>query len=130
MDPMPLVTDEIEAGAEFLRRLDALRPVTTACWLREDDESESYLNVSLEGLTEGTVKSSYDLVRRAVNDMKERYFDPFRVRLITPDDPVAKSVADIYRRYPGRTPSRWDAGGFGGLPATELYIYPPLHVVV
>ena len=34
MDTSPLVMEEVDAGAAFLERLHAYRPVKAACWLR------------------------------------------------------------------------------------------------
>jgi hypothetical protein len=40
MATSPLVMEEIDAGEEFLRRLDAYRPAKAACWLREAENEE------------------------------------------------------------------------------------------
>jgi hypothetical protein len=126
MDPSPLVTDEIDAGAEFLQRLHASRPVTAACWLREADDEERYLYAAIDGLTVDNSGAAYVEVLRIANAMKDHYIDPFRVKLIGPDHPVAQAVRDVYLRYPGRIPTRFPGRVFAGGTAAEVYIYPPV----
>jgi hypothetical protein len=123
MDTSPLVMDEIDAGAEFLKQLHAYQPVKAACWLREGEDEERYLYVALEGLTEDNFDVAYGEVLRITAAMKEHYLDPFRVKLISKSDPVARAVMDIYRRFPGRIPTRFNGRVFGERAVAEIYIY-------
>jgi len=118
--------DEIDAGREFLKRLDAYRPVMAACWLREEENEERYLHVALDGLTDENTGSAYREVLRVTQEMKDHYMDPFRVKLITQDNPVAKAVMEMYRQYPGRIPSRFNGRIFSGMTVVEAYIYPQI----
>lgn len=127
MDPSPLVMDEIDAGAEFIKRLNAYRPVKAACWLRKSEDEERYLYVALDGLTDKNADSAYGEVLRIAGEMKDRYIDPFRVKVISTDHPVAKAILDIYRRYPGRIPTRYNGHAFGGTGVAEVYIYPEVE---
>lgn len=125
MGTSSLVVDEIDAGAEFLRRLNPYRPVVAACWLHEDVSQERYLHVALDGLTTENSDAAYLEVARIADEMTDYYIDPFRVKLIRPDQPVAKAVLGVYRRYPGRVPPRSDGSVFAD--AVEVYIYPPVQ---
>jgi hypothetical protein len=127
MDPAPLVADEIEAGSAFLRELNRMRRVVAACWLREDEESERYLNVAVEGGAGKTVDDAYDDVRIAVDRIEDHYIDPFRVKIIGPDHRIAKAILELHRQYPKRPPSRLNVGSFGGRPVADLYVYPPIN---
>lgn len=120
------MSDGIDAGAEFLKRLNAYRPVVAACWLREDVSEERYLYAALDGLTVQNSGAAYDEVSRIADEMTEHYIDPFRVQLVSPDNRVAKAVLDVYRRYPARIPTRFDGQVFAGAAAVEAYVYPPL----
>jgi hypothetical protein len=126
MDKAPLVMDDIEAGKAFLERMNDYAPVKAACWLRWDDEGARYLHVALDGLTVANLDLAYREVLRISQELKDHYIDPFRVKVISPDDPVARAVMDVYRRFPGRKPPRFDGTIFGGSAAAEVYIYPPL----
>jgi hypothetical protein len=124
MDQTPLVSDEIDAGAEFIRRLHGYRPVKAAFWLRRAEEGERYLHVALDGLTEHNINDAYVEVLRITQAMKDHYIDPFRVNLVTLDDPVVRAVLDIYRRFPGRVPPRYHGPVLGDVAVAEVYIYP------
>ena len=127
MDPSPLVMDEIDAGAEFLKRLNAYRPVKAACWLRKSEDEERYLYAALDGLTTENTDLAYSQVLHITQEMKDQYMDPFRVKLISPDHRIAKAILDIYRQYPGRIPTRYDGRAFAGKSVTEVYIYPQIQ---
>lgn len=126
MDPAPLVMDEIEAGREFIERLNASWPVKAACWLRAAEDGERYLYVALEGLTDTNVDAAYMEVLRITGAMKDRYIDPFRVKVVRTDSPVARAVLDLYRRFPGRVLTRFSGLVLAGTAVAEAYIYPPL----
>jgi len=126
MDTSPLVIDEINAGAEFLKQLNDYQPVTAACWLRESEDEERYLFAALDGLTPETSQTAYGEVSRITGEMRDNYLDPFRVKLIGQDHPVAKAVGEIYRRYPGPIPTRLNGRVFAGSSFEEIYVYPPL----
>ena len=125
MDTSPLVVDEIDAGTEFLKRLNAYRPVLAACWLRKDENEERYLYAALDGLTVDDTGLAYKEVLRVTQEMKDHYLDPFRVKLINQDHPVAKAVIEVYRRYPGRIPTNIGGRVFAGMAVEEVYIFPP-----
>jgi hypothetical protein len=125
MDQAPLVIDEIEAGREFIKRLDASWPVKAACWLRAEEELR-YLYVALEGLTDTNTDLAYRDVLRVTQEMKDHYIDPFRVKVIRLDDRVAKTLLDIYRRFPDRKPPPVNGTVFAGRTVAEMYLYPPL----
>lgn len=127
MNTSPLVRDEIEAGAEFLKGLNAYRSVKAACWLRKSEDEERYLYVALEGLTASNTDIAYVEVLRIAKGMADQYIDPFRVKLISPDHRIAKAILDIYRRYPGRTPTHYDGRVFAGMSVAEVYIYPEIE---
>ena len=56
MDQTPLVMDEIEAGNDFLSRLNTFEHVVAACWLRDAETGETCLYVAFDGLTEESDK--------------------------------------------------------------------------
>lgn len=126
MDQTPLVMDEIEAGKEFIRRMHAYRPVKAAWWMRPAEDAERYLYVVLDGLSIDNKDEAYREVLHVANAMSpDHYIDPFRVRLVSPNDPAGRAALDLYGRYPGRIPPRWNGSAFGAVDATEVYVYPP-----
>jgi hypothetical protein len=127
MDQTPLVMDEIDSGEAFIKQMNNYSPVVGACWLRPVEDGERYLYVVLRDLTDDNADLAYREVLRIANQLKDReYIDPFRVKIIGLNDPIAKAIADIYRRYPGHIPTRYNGPVFGGQAVAEVYIYPPL----
>lgn len=126
MDTSPLVSDEIDAGREFLKKLNDFRPVLGACWLLEDESETRYLFIALDGLTVENTGEAYSEVLRISQEMTDHYIDPFRVKLIGCDHPVTKALLEFYQRYKGRARIRVDGQIFAGRSFADLYIYPPL----
>jgi hypothetical protein len=62
-------------------------------------------------------------ILRLAHEMQTPYIDPFQVRLIGSDDPLAKAAAETNRKYPGPMPTRFRGTSFGGVPVEEVYIY-------
>jgi hypothetical protein len=126
MDKAPLVIDEIEAGEAFIKRLHDYAPVKAAWWLRNADDGERYLHVAIDGLNVNNADLAYAEVLRITREMKDHYIDPFRVRVVSTNDPMAKAIMDIYRRFPGRIPPRLNGPVLGGVAIAEVYVYPQL----
>ena len=119
--------EEIGAGTEFLSRLNDYHPVRAACWLREQEDEERYLYVALDGLSNANVDVAYGEILGITGSMKDHYLDPFRVKLISTEDSVARAVQDVYRRYPGRIPASYSGRVFAGRAVAEVYIYPEVQ---
>jgi hypothetical protein len=124
MDQGPLVIDQIDAGARFLGEFQKYTPVLAAFWLKESDEGEWNLYVASDKITDDNFDVAYGEVIRISGELRDPLFDPFQVKLIGPDDPLAKAALDIHRRYPGRVATRFHSKVFGGLQVEEGYIYP------
>jgi hypothetical protein len=100
MDTKALVTEEIGAGAAFLRQLNEYYPVKADCWLIEPEE-ERYLYVALEGLTDDKFGNACGGMLRIRQSMTDYSLDLFRVKQIKTSNSVAKCVIEIYGRFPG-----------------------------
>jgi hypothetical protein len=124
MDQSPLVIDQIDAGARFLREFQKLIPVQAAFWLKESDEEECSLYVASDQINDDNFDVAYGEVLRIAGVLGIPLFDPFQVKLIGADDPLAKAALDVHRRYPGPIATRFHGKAFGGLPVEQVYIYP------
>lgn len=94
--------------------------------MREAEDEERYLYAALDGLTDENFDIAYGEVLRITGAMKSYYMDPFRVKLISTSDPVARAVMDVYKRFPGRRPTRFNGRVFAGREVVEIYIYPEI----
>jgi hypothetical protein len=123
MDSSPLVTEEIDAGAEFVHRFEAQMPVKVAFWLKAADDDYRYLCVAPEQF-DGTMPF-YEQVVRVAAPLRSPWFDASRVRLIRPDRPLAKAASDIQQRFPALMPTRLSNTLLGDVFADDIYIYAP-----
>jgi len=124
MDQDPLVMEQIDAGARFLREFGESIPVRAAFWLKAGEGGQWYLYVASEQVDEGDLGVTYGEVLRAARTMPDPNFDPFRVKLIGADNPLARAASDILRLYTGRMATRLRGRVFGGIFVDEVYIYP------
>jgi hypothetical protein len=125
MDQEPLVIQETDAAADFIRRLEKYVPVRTAFWLKQSDEHYWYLYVAPDSDTDDA-GASYGDVLRAASESDDPYFDAFRVKLIRTSDPLAQAALDIQVRYPSNVATRLGAMNFGGITIDGAFIYPVL----
>jgi len=130
MDQGPLVTEQIDAGAKFLAEFQKYAPVQAAFWLKEEEGGWN-LYVASDQINDDNFDVAYGEVLRIAGQIQEPWFDPFQVKLISLDDPLAQAALDIRRRYPGRIPTRFHGKTFGGVSVDEVYVYPsPIPVPV
>jgi hypothetical protein len=125
MDQEPLVIEQIDAGRKFLDVFEKYAPVRVAFWLKPSEDAGWYLHVASERIDFENLPRAYTEVLRMAQEVVDPNFDPFRVKLIGADDPLARAALDVYRRYPARIPTRFQGRVFGGMNVEGVYIYPP-----
>jgi hypothetical protein len=123
MDTSPLVIEQIDAGAELIRRFQEYMPVDAAFWLNPSEEGAWALYIACPRMDVANFDLGFVEVLRLVQEMHTPYIDPFQVRLIGSGDPLAKAALDINQEFPGPIPTRLRGKSFGGLPVEEVYIY-------
>lgn len=123
--------EEIDAGAELVRQFDRFEPVKAAFWLKASDDEHRYLYIASDRIAHTNLDQGYAQVVRLANKMPTPYLDPFRVKLVGAEDPLAKAAVGINERFPGRMATRFGGMTFGGINVDDVYIYPsPLPAVV
>jgi hypothetical protein len=124
MDKSPLVTEQIDAGEWLVREFSKRIPVQAAFWLRERDSGDWYLYLGSDQINDSNFDHAYGEVLRVVAPQQSLWVDPFQVKVIALDAPVAKAALDVMRKYSGKAPTRYHGRHFGGLSVDEVYIYP------
>jgi hypothetical protein len=119
-----LVIEQIDAGARFLVEFQKYASVQAAFWLKESDNGEWSLYVASDQINDDNFDVAYGEVLRIAGELRDPHFDPFQVKVLGADDPLAKAALDIQRRYPGPLAARFHGQTFGGLSVEEVYIYP------
>jgi hypothetical protein len=125
MDQGPLVSEETEAGADLVREFNNYAPVDVAFWLKQSDDDFRYLYIASKGIEANNLHLAYKEMLRLANKIQSPYLDPFRVKLIDSENPLAKAALEIRRHYPGPMATRLGGGRpFGGISIADGYIYP------
>src|SRR5437016_5216793 len=115
---------EKDAGKDLIHRIGETRPVQVAFWLKPAESGQWYLYVVAEGIDDSNVDRGYREVLRLVQQMRTPYFDPFQVKLIKADDPLARAVMEVHRRYPGKVGINYNGRYLGGMSIEGAYLYP------
>jgi hypothetical protein len=121
MDQGPLVKDRIDAGNRFLREFDKFAPVVGAFWVKGDENGRWDLYVVSDGINETNYDLAYGEVIRIAGEMKDRDFDPFRVRLVRISDPIVSAVAAASAGRPPKIPFTIREMSLGTIRADEVY---------
>ena len=90
-------------------------PDEAAFWIRPVDDGHWTLCIVSKEIDEKTYDLGYGEVLRLVQEMKTPYIDPFQVRLLRGDDPLALAALEIHRRYPGNMATRLGGREFGAI---------------
>lgn len=129
MDKKPLVTEQIDAGERLTQEFNKTIPVQAAFWLRERESDEWYLYLASGQINDAKSDLAYREVLRIVPPNQSLWIDPFQVKVVGTDAPVARAALDLMQKYPGQLPTRYHGRQFGDLSVDEVYIYPlPLPV--
>ena len=119
------MTEEIDAGAELIRRLDKSLPVQAAFWVKDSEGGPWYLYIASDQVRGGDLDAAYRQVLQLTWEMASGHLDALQVKLVPTSDPMAQDVLEIYRRFPAKTPTRFGGRSFGGIGVDGVYIYPP-----
>ncbi len=103
MDQGPLVIEQIDAGARFLIEFQKYVPIQAAFWVKDSEEGEWNLYVLSNKITDDNFDVAYGEVLRISGRLRDAWLDPFQVKLIGAEDPLAKAALDIQQPSPWQT---------------------------
>lgn len=125
MDQNPLVSEQIEAGAELVRRFNSFMPVEVAFWTKLDDDYRWNLYIASKKMDEKSFDSIYGEALRLIKEMNNPNMHLFRVRLVDSSSSLAKAALEELRRHLGSRVAIWrEEGWFGDKAVEGAYIYP------
>lgn len=129
MGQKALVTEQIDAGERLIREFGKTFPVSAAFWLMERESDDWYFYLASDQINDANFDLAYREVLRIVPPSQSLWIDPFQVKVIATEAPVAKAALDVMQKYPAQIPMRYQGRPFGDLSVDEVYIYPlPLPV--
>lgn len=126
MDQGPLVSDEIDAGAELVREFDKSihGPVEVAFWLKSAESDYRYLYIASKHVHERNLWSAYAEIVKLIYRKRSPFLDPFRVKLLNANDTLARAAIEVNENFPAPIGTRLGGIMFGGRYVDDVYIYP------
>jgi hypothetical protein len=104
MDKSPLVSEQIDAGEWLIREFSKSIPVQAAFWLRERDSDQWYFYLASNQINDSNFDHAYGEVLRIVRPQQSLWIDPFQVKVVGMDAPVAKAALDVMKNIPAQFP--------------------------
>jgi hypothetical protein len=128
MDTDSLVEHLLDDGQKLIEQLPRNGfEVVAAFWLKASENGRWYFYlvspvVESEGLTKA-YRRLHTLIRQMTGPL---WIDPLEIKLIGPDNLIAKEVLAINSRMPGPrvSPIRWGGRSLGNISIEGAYLYP------
>ena len=127
MDQLSLVEMQIKDGEKLVQTLvERGFEVASAFWAKTSDEDKCYLYIVSPLVSDEGYAKAYGRIHPVVRELQKESFwvDPFEVKVLSPQSPIAEAAAKLRGDHPGITRS----GGtqFGDVTVEGAYIYPAL----
>jgi hypothetical protein len=124
MDQATLVDhqiDDVTKLVDHLRR-DAF-DVKAVFWLFTSEADQWFLYIASDAVDQKGITDAYKAVMSEMRRLPDLRIDRFQVKLVAPDDPIAKAVIDFVSRQHPRLPTRFSATNLGKIYIENAYIY-------
>ncbi len=124
MDQATLVDHQIDDVTKLVNQLrkDAF-DVKAVFWLYRSEADQWFLYIASDAVNQKGITEAYKAVGRVMRHLPDLQIDPFQVKLVAPDDPIAKAVIGFLSNQHGRLPTRVRAANLGGVHIENAYIY-------
>ena len=123
MDQGPLVDKKIDDGRRFVERFAADgNPVQTAFWVKTAEEGIWFLYVSSEIFDRDGPAAAYRNVHASLRKLDQPSVSSSEIKIISPNNPLAKDVLAIVSRHPGRLATGRTT--LGSMEVEQAIIYP------
>ena len=124
MDQATLVEPEIN---DVTRLVDQLRrddfDVKAVFWLYTSEADQWFLYIASDTVDQVGITEAYKAVGRAMRRLPDLRISPFQVKLVAPNDSIAKAVIDFQSKQPARLPTRIRATNLGEAYIESAYLY-------
>lgn len=121
-----LVTEQIDAGADFVRDFNDYVPVSVAFWVVSAKSDDVCLYVASDDIDDRNFDVAYGEVLRRLSGKRSQWLDPFQIKLLNSSDPIAQDAIRIRDRYPAPLVTRYGGSSLGGASIDGACIYPPI----
>lgn len=120
-----LVTERIDASAEFVRDFNDYVTVSVAFWIVPAESDDVFLYVASDDIDDGNLDVAYGQALRKLSGKRSQWLDPFQIKLLNSSDPIAQDAIRIRDRYPAPLVTRYGGSSLGGTSIDGACIYPP-----
>jgi hypothetical protein len=125
VDQETLVSGQASDGRRLLAELAAKGfDVVAAGWVKTTDDGQPYLYI-VPGVAIDSPWDGYQAIQpvlRSLPDVQLRLTD---IKVIRPDEPLARGIVWVARRFSGPHPTWYRGTDLGGVPIDGMaYIYP------
>lgn len=121
-----MVEMQIDGGKALV---DSLRnagfDVTVSGWTKTSEEGDWYLYIASKDVDDGGLADAYRRVYTAIQGKPEFGIDPFEVKLIGRQNPIAKDLLTIRGAGGARLATRSRRPKLGHMSVEETYVYAP-----
>ncbi len=125
MDQSALVEDRIDDGRRFIERFAANgQSVRAAFWVKTVEEGIWFLYVVTDLVDREGPTAAYRAVHSALQQLREPSVSSSEIKVISPNNPIAKDVLAAMARYPGRLGTRFGGNSLGSMAIEQIHIYP------
>lgn len=123
MDQVPLVTEQIDAGAKLAAEFENYKPLAAVFWIKGTEDGEWLLYLASDQIDDTNFHLAYGEVARLLRRPSGLWLDPHQVKVRGTDDPTVRDVLEIQRKYPGILPTRLGSRRLGELSVDGVYLY-------
>jgi hypothetical protein len=124
MDQATLVEHQID---DVPRLIDQLKgdtfDVKAAFWLYTSEADQWFLYLVSDVVDRVGTTEAYKIVYRSMRQLTDLWINPFEVKLIGPDDPIAKAVMEMRANMRAPLPTRVRGSKLGEIYIENAYIY-------
>ncbi len=123
MDQGTLVEEQIDVGRRFVERFAADgNPVQAAFWVKTAEEGIWFLYVAAEIFDRDGPAAAYRAVHASLRKLGKNSVSSSEIKVISPNNPIAKDVLAIVGRHPGRLAT--GSTTLGSMVVEQTIIYP------
>jgi hypothetical protein len=124
MDQGALVEMQIDGGQALVESLRKSGfDVTVSGWTKSSEEGDWYLYIASKDVDDRGLADAYRAIYTTIKANPELGIDPFEVKLVGRENPIAKDLLDIQGRAVGRIPTRTRRPKLGYMSVEETYVY-------
>ena len=98
--------------------------VKAAFWLYTTEADQWFLYLVSDLVDQKGITEAYKGAYKAMRRMSGLWINPFEVKLVSPDDPVAKAVVEFLSKQRAPLPTRVRGMNLGHVYIESAYIYP------